>query len=174
VSNSGRSGRGTVCIVVFDTLLARRSGAAFAGMATLIVVTASFVIWRRSGQKLEPDTNEPSKGVADLPPKAPAENEAILAAAVLTEVSLAVEHIQSIQVLLGISRAHQQPIPNAVFGNLDLVRKRLDEVQRWLSPESSKQRQALPLTSNEYPPTCPTPLHPPRLSLEYRASPSDT
>ena len=140
--------------IAIDALLAWRGAAAFSAALNLVVaVTAYLTIWRRSGQKVKPDANEPSDG----------ENESVLAAPVRTEISLAIEHIQSIQVLLDISRAHRQPIPNAVFGNLDLVRKRLGEVQR----------QPL-LTSSERPPTCQTPLHSPGLSLEYRASPSDT
>jgi hypothetical protein len=140
--------------IAIDALLAWRGAAAFSAALNLVVaVTAYLTIWRRSGQKVKPDANEPSDG----------ENESVLAAPVRTEISLAIEHIQSIQVLLDISRAHRQPIPNAVFGNLDLVRKRLHEVQR----------QPL-LTSGERPPACQTPLLPPRLSLEYRASPSDT
>jgi hypothetical protein len=139
--------------IAIDALLAWRGAAAFSAALNLVVaVTAYLTIWRQSGQKLKPDANEPSDG----------ENESVLAAPVRTEISLAIEHIQSIQVLLDISRAHRQPIPNAVFGNLDLVRKRLHEVQR----------QPL-LTSGERPPAGQTPL-PPRLSLEYRASPSDT
>ena len=139
------------------------------------MVSASLVIWRRSGRKLKPDTSELSDSVADLPCEAPAENESILAATVLTEVSLAIEHIQSIQVLLDISRVHRQPVPNALFGNLDLVCKRLRQIQNRLSANSSKQyeRQSV-LTSSECPATSQIPPHPQRLSLEYRAFPSDT
>jgi hypothetical protein len=71
-----------------------------------------------------------------MPSEGPVENESILEGSVLREVSLAVEHIQSIRVLLDISRAHRQPIPSAVFGNLDLVCKRLSQVQNRLSPDS--------------------------------------
>jgi hypothetical protein len=145
----------TLCAwIAIDALLAWRGDTALSVALNMVVaVTAYLTIGRRSGQKLKPDANEPSVS----------ENESVLAAPVRTEIWLAIEHIQSIQVLLDISRAHRQPIPNAVFGNLDLVRKRLHEVQR----------QPL-LTSNECPPTGQTPLHPPCLSLEYRASPSDT
>jgi len=139
------------------------------------MLSAPLVIWRRSGPKLKSDTREPSDSVADLRSEVPAENESILAATVLTEVSLAIEHIQSIQVLLDISRVHRQPVPNAVFGNLDLVCKRLRQIQNRLSPDSSKQceRESV-LTSGECPATSPIPPHPQRLSLEYRAFPSDT
>jgi len=139
------------------------------------MASASLVIWRRSERKLKPDTSEPSDSVADLSSEAPAENESILAATVLTEVSLAIEHIQSIQALLDISRVHRQPIPSAVFGNLDLICKRLRQIQNRLSPDSSRQCEPQPLlTSSECPATSQIPPHPQRLSLEYRASPSDT
>ncbi len=139
------------------------------------MVSASLVIWHRSGRKLKPDTSGLSDSVADLPSEAPAENESILGATVLTEVSLAIEHLQSIQVLLDISRVHRQPVPNAVFGNLDLVCKRLRQIQNRLSANSSKQyeRQSV-VTSSECPATSQTPPHPQCLSLEYRAFPSDT
>ena len=139
------------------------------------MVSASLVIWRRSGRKLKPDTSELSDRVADLPSDASAENESILAVTVLTEVSLAIEHIQSIQVLLDISRVHRQPVPNAVFGNLDLVCKRLRQIQNRLSPDSSRQCELEPLlTSSGCPATSQIPLRPQRLSLEYRAFPFDT
>jgi len=139
------------------------------------MVSAFLEVWRPSGRKFKPDTSEPSDNVADLPSEAPAENESILASTVLTEVSLAIEHIQSIQILLDISRVHRQPIPNPVFGNLDLVCKRLRRIQNRLSPDSSKQyeRQSV-LTSSECPATSQIPPHPQHLSLEYRAFPSDT
>jgi hypothetical protein len=41
------------------------------------------------------------------------------------ELSLAIEHIQSIRVLLDVSASHNQPIPRAVLVNLDLVLKHL-------------------------------------------------
>jgi len=139
------------------------------------MVSAPLVIGCRSGRKLKPDTSGLSDSIADLPSEAPAENESILAATVLTEVSLAIEHIQSIQILLDISRVHRQPVPNAVFGNLDLVGKRLRQIQNRLSPDSSKQRERESvITSGECPATSPIPPHPQRLSLEYRAFPSDT
>ena len=138
-------------------------------------VSASLVIWRRSGRKLKPQTSELADTVADLPSEAPAENESILGAAVLTEVSLAIEHLQSIQVLLDISRVHRQPVPGAVFGNLDLVCKRLRQIQNRLSPDLSKQcERECVLTSSECPATSQIPPHPQGLSLEYRAFPSDT
>jgi hypothetical protein len=42
-----------------------------------------------------------------------------------SELSLAIEHIQSIRVLLDVSASHNQPIPRAVLVNLDLVLKNL-------------------------------------------------
>jgi hypothetical protein len=116
--------------IVLDALLAWRGSAALSEMVTLpFATTAALVFWRRSGQKLKPDTNEPSNGVADLPPEGPVGNDSMVEGSVLREVSLAIEHIQSIRVLLDISRAHRQPIPSAVFGNLDLVCRRLRQVQ---------------------------------------------
>jgi hypothetical protein len=41
------------------------------------------------------------------------------------ELDLAIEHIQSIRVLLDVSSSHNQPVPRAVFVNLDLVLKHL-------------------------------------------------
>ena len=139
------------------------------------MLSAPLVIWRRSGPKLKSAMREPSDSVADLRSEVPAENESILAATVLTEVSLAIEHIQSIQVLLDISRVHRQPVPGAVFGNLDLVCKRLRQIQNRLSPDFSKQcERECVLTSSECPATSQIPPHPQGLSLEYRAFPSDT
>ena len=42
-----------------------------------------------------------------------------------SELALAIEHIQSIRVLLDVSASHNQPIPHAVLVNLDLVLKHL-------------------------------------------------
>jgi hypothetical protein len=42
-----------------------------------------------------------------------------------SELNLAIEHIESIRVLLQVSEAHNQPIPAAVPLNLDLVVKHL-------------------------------------------------
>jgi hypothetical protein len=42
-----------------------------------------------------------------------------------SELALAIEHIQSIRVLLDVSASHNQPIPRAVLVNLDLVLKHL-------------------------------------------------
>jgi hypothetical protein len=41
------------------------------------------------------------------------------------ELALAIEHIQSIRVLLGISSSYRQPVPHGVLVNLDLVLKHL-------------------------------------------------
>ena len=49
-----------------------------------------------------------------------------------TDVGLAADHVESIRALLEISQAHQQPIPRAVFQNLDLVSKHLRAIQRRL------------------------------------------
>lgn len=58
----------------------------------------------------------PSPATANLP-RPPAVPPADLA--------LALEHLQSIRVLLQVSAAHRQPVPPAVLINLDLVLKNL-------------------------------------------------
>ena len=71
--------------IAIDALLAWRGAAAFSAALNLVVaVTAYLTIWRRSGQKLKPDANEPSDG----------ENESVLAAPVRTE-SLACDRAHS-------------------------------------------------------------------------------
>lgn len=55
------------------------------------------------------------------------------------DLSLAIEHIESIRVLLEISRAHQQPVPRAIPANLDLVLKNLQKAREQLSTQKPRE-----------------------------------
>lgn len=66
-----------------------------------------------------------------------------------SELKLAVEHIQSILVLLQISADHKQPVPRAVLVNLDLVLKNLtkltgDAPSAWEASKTATTRVAAP------------------------------
>jgi hypothetical protein len=61
------------------------------------------------------------------------------------DLQLAADHVESIRALLEISQIHQQPIPRAVFQNLELVSKHLRETQQQLDagPEAAHLEGAL-------------------------------
>ena len=61
------------------------------------------------------------------------------------DLELAADHVESIRALLEISQTHQQPIPRAVFQNLELVSKHLREIQQQLGadPEAAHLEGAL-------------------------------
>jgi hypothetical protein len=71
---------------------------------------------------------------AEVPPAVPPASEQLL-----RDVSLAVEHIESIRILLEISNTHNQPIPRAVPANLNLVLKNLENARTRFSvrPETA-------------------------------------
>jgi len=92
-----------------------------------------------------------------------------------TDVGLAADHVESIRALLEISQAHQQPIPRAVFQNLDLVSKHLRAIQRRLEAGRPDEQPELRLSSGEGPPACQESPRPrlQQVAFECRASPSD-
>jgi hypothetical protein len=60
------------------------------------------------------------------------------------ELGLAIEHIQSIRVLLQVSASYNQPVPRAILVNLDLVHKnlrKLSEASLSTADESATERE---------------------------------
>jgi hypothetical protein len=74
------------------------------------------------------------------------------------EIALAIEHLESIRVLLEISRGHQQPVPRAVPTNLDLVLKHLRTASKHLHPETPTdvRASALQVVGTSTPEAMPT------------------
>ena len=91
------------------------------------------------------------------------------------DVGLAADHVESIRALLEISQAHQQPVPRAVFQNLDLVSKHLRAIQRGLEAGRPDEQSEPPLSSGQGPPACRESPRPrlQQVAFECRASPSD-
>ncbi len=88
---------------------------------TAFATCASLLIWRRLNEKSRPADPEAVRGDdMSLRPEIPN---------VLQELTLAIEHIESITVLLEIARLHKQHVPAAVLSNLELVLKSLRKVQ---------------------------------------------
>lgn len=100
---------------------------------------------------------------------------ASLGGGLCADVGLAADHVESIRALLEISQAHQQPIPRAVFQNLDLVSKHLRAIQRGLEAGRPDEQPEPPLSSGDGPPALRESPRPrlQQVAFECRASPSD-
>lgn len=125
-------------------------------IAGLIALCFWLVLRRRRGRA-------PASGGAGPPAAVLAGETAVLG----RELSLAAEHVQSIRLLLEISRSHQQPIPGAALRNLELVSKHLLDIRRRVDPEAEDLNAPVRLPSAQAPP------HPRPLSFGCRVSPSD-
>jgi hypothetical protein len=105
--------------IVLDDWLGSTTYGGFAVVAVLATVTAAVITHAADSQRptVPPPAISPARpSHLSRPP---------LAAA---ELALAIEHIQSIRVLLGISSSHRQPVPHGVLVNLDLVLKHLRNI----------------------------------------------
>jgi hypothetical protein len=98
----------------------RFGGTAYARVLLVIVVASviAAMINRSRQREQQPVEPPPSKT------RPPREQRLVPA----PELGLAIEHIQSIRVLLDVSSSHKQPVPRAVFVNLELVLKHLGKL----------------------------------------------
>jgi hypothetical protein len=111
-----------------------RSDVSIYGQLAWIVALATLATWhwRKHKHTLQPPVSAQDPAVISVrqPQEHASQHDGLL-----REVALAIEHIRSIRILLDISQAHQQPIPRAVPGNLDLVLKHLLKAQEQFSVE---------------------------------------
>lgn len=100
---------------------------------------------------------------------------ASLGCGLYADLGLAADHVESIRALLEISQAHRQPVPRAVFQNLDLVSKHLRAIQRGLEAGRPDEQSEPPLSSGQGLPACRESPRPrlQQVAFECRASPSD-
>jgi hypothetical protein len=121
-------------VITIDAWLAAQGPAAAYGRIAVVlaVATAGAAQWRRSLRREYCGLNS-DESIAVSPGCSPAKED------VLRELLLAIEHIQSIRILLEISHAHRQPVPLAVSANLNLVLKSLRKACTQLSRETARE-----------------------------------
>ena len=105
--------------IVLDDWLGSTTFGGFAIVAVLATVTAAVITHAADPQR-------PTEPPAAISPARPSQSSRPPLAA--AELALAIEHIQSIRVLLGISSSYRQPAPHGVLVNLDLVLKHLRNI----------------------------------------------
>jgi hypothetical protein len=122
-------------VIVVDEWLASQGAAAVYARITFIVAVAVLGAfqWRRFSRCETRDLSPADKARAMCPDCEPVNQNLV------RELALAIEHIQSIRILLEISSTHQQPIPRAVPANLSLVAKHLRKACIRLSTEKETE-----------------------------------
>jgi hypothetical protein len=133
----------------------------------LLATSAAVLLWRR----LKPGPQLHAVPVPPLPQQEPPVYSPLLPAE-QRELALAIEHIQSIRVLLEISRFHRQQVPTAVLRNLELVVKSLSKLQVEAASNPALEARAELAISPES--QCAHTPHPRRPFWLYRTSPYDT
>jgi hypothetical protein len=121
-------------VIVADQWLALNAPFGICGRLGLVLgvaATGTVLLYRftRSGLASPSPANEPNALLSDKP-RAGEQVPRVLA--------LAIEHLESIRVLLEISDSHQQPLPRAVPTNLNLVLKHLRSAGRQLHAETHR------------------------------------
>ena len=93
------------------------------GLILSVAATATIVFYRWRCRQLAKrlPVMAPSQNMSDTPP--PSQQ-------LRRELALAIQHLESIGVLLDISDGHQQPVPRAVPANVKLVLKHLRNAAR--------------------------------------------
>jgi hypothetical protein len=132
-------------VILADQWLAMNAPFGIFGRSGLLlgVAVAGTVLLRRftrgESARLSP-ANQPN----ELSSEQPRASEQVL-----RELALAMEHLESIRVLLEISDSHQQPVPRAVPTNLRLVLKHLRSAGRQLDVETQSNVRAFGSAASE-------------------------